>query len=444
MSNSAPDPSFEPLRDGAGRREGAVPPEGRQPTTPSRAMSELPRPLAARDGAAAGDPAEAARSTPPPAKAKAKMKATTRAKTEVKVQAQAVVDRDAPKPGAKPGAATGGGSRDDAAYTVAVVDDPARWQQLGAAHRLENVFRSWGWGEYKVATGWSVERLRVDDAGGAAVAVCSVATKRKLSLRLLHIQGGPLLLAGDDDDERARAALEAVLAHLAVGRRDLVVVSTYYFASPGLVMGLLAAGFAPAVNSGSFTLMLDLSRGLAPVEAGLNRSWRRALRRSGSPLTARFPSSIEDRLAAVARFAPMYEALAQRKQFGARTSIPDLAPIVAHDPRWIILEVLDGEKVVAIRIAHRAGDLVTDWLAATTEEALRSSAGFFAMWSLVEHATALGAKRLDCGGIDPHRNPGVFRFKRGVTRDVRQSEPLWLYGRSKLLRNLAQIYFNWS
>lgn len=323
-------------------------------------------------------------------------------------------------------------------FTAVVVHDIVEWDALVARTSGTNVFCGSGWGGYKQRTGWSVERIRVDDGSGQPVALCSVSSKRKLGFRVLHIQGGPVLIDGDDD--RAREALDAIVDHLQLARSDLVFVSPYFFGSPTLTLALLQVGFSPVITQGDFTLMLDLASGLGNVEAGLNRSWRRTLKKSQKSLVARFPDTAADRRAAVARLAPMYAGLASRKSFEAKTSVPDLADVVADDPRWIVVEVLDGDEVVAIRIAHIGGDLVTDWIAATSEAALRSNAGYFAMWSLVGRAVALGAKRLDCGGIDPYRNPGVFRFKRGISRDVRQSEPIWLYSRSRLLRSLVAAF----
>jgi hypothetical protein len=325
---------------------------------------------------------------------------------------------------------------------VEAVADAGEWERLAGKHPMASIFTAWGWGKYKEGTGWSAVRLKVEGADGRLVGLCSVAIRRKLGVRVFHVQGGPLLM--NDDDELGARVLMAIVGHLAPGPFDVVAISTYYFRTDALVMGLLSSGFCPVLNRVDYTLMLDLSKGIESVRAGISRRWKRALKTSGSSLRVRFPEDAESRRAAVGRFGPMYESLARRKRFEARTSIPELAEFVANDPRFVVLEILDGEEVVAIRIAHVAGEFMTDFLAATTESAMRSSAGYVAMWSLVERAAAMGCKRLDCGGIDPFSNPGVFRFKRGICQAVRQSEPVWIWSRSTMLRRAVQAFLTWS
>lgn len=329
------------------------------------------------------------------------------------------------------------------ALTVARVDDPLAWEALGAGHPLRSIFCSWGWGAYKQATGWQVRRLRVDLPGGEPFALCTVSMRSRLGTRLFHIQGGPLVL-GCDRVETVARALEAIVAHLGPRPFDVVMVHTYAFRTDSLLLALLASGFAPVTGRADFTLMVDLTCGLDPVREGMSRRWRRSLKVAAARLEVRFPTDRAGRLAAMQRFEPMYRRLAERKRFEVRTSIGELARIVADDSRYVVLEVLDGGDVVAIRIAHVAGDLLTEFLAATSERALPSHAGYFAMWSMIERAAALGLARVDAGGVDPFGSPGVFQFKRGIAREVRASGPIWLWSRSRLVRNGLQAYMAWS
>ena len=328
-------------------------------------------------------------------------------------------------------------------FLVVAVDDPLAWEALGADHPLRSIFCSWGWGAYKQATGWHVRRLRIDLPSGEPFALCSVSERRRLGARLLHIQGGPLVLGCERVEPVARA-LEAVVAHLRPGPFDVVMVHTYAFRTDCLLLALLASGFAPVTSRADFTLMVDLTRGLDPIREAMSRRWRRSLKHAAARLEARFPVDRAGRLAAMQRFEPMYRRLAERKRFEVRTSVGELASIVADDSRYVVLEVLDGSEVVAIRIAHVAGDLLTEFLAATSERALESHAGYFAMWSMIERASSLGLARVDAGGVDPFGSPGVFQFKRGIAREVRASGPIWLWSRSRLVRNALQAYMTWS
>ena len=325
---------------------------------------------------------------------------------------------------------------------VEAVADAGEWERLAGKHPMASIFTAWGWGKYKEGTGWSAVRLKVEGADGRLLGLCSVAIRRKLGVRVFHVQGGPLLM--NDDDELGARVLMAIVGHLAPGPFDVVAISTYYFRTDALIVSLTKSGLAPVLRNVDYTFVLDLAGGLEPLRATMNRSWRNNLKRGSKQLTVRFPLERSARLAAVERFGRMYERMAERKRFEAKTNIPALAPIVADDPRFVVLEVLEGDEVVAVRIAHVAGTLMTDFLAATSEAALRTSAGCVAMWALVERAVALGCSELDCGGIDPRSNPGVYRFKRGLGGHVRQSEPVWIWSRSTMLRRAVQAFLTWS
>lgn len=329
-------------------------------------------------------------------------------------------------------------------FSVAPVTGETEWEALASGHPMGNIFCSWGWGTYKERTGWKVERLRIDDARGRPFGICSVSTRRKLGQRLFHVQGGPLILSSDDD-KLAHTMLETLVAHLRPGRLDLVVLSPYHFRSPALLLGMLSFGFCPLVTRADHTLMLDTSRGVGPIRDGLGSRFKRGLKPGkGAPLEATFPDTPEARMTAMQRMAPIYDRLALRKGFEARTSVLDLAPIAARDPRFVVLEIRQGEEVVASCLSHVAGDLMVYMVAATTEAGLRSNAGYFALWSMVGRAVEMGIRRFDTGGVDPYGSPGVFRFKRGLAQDARQSEPVWLWSRSRLLGNALRSYMTWS
>jgi hypothetical protein len=323
------------------------------------------------------------------------------------------------------------------------IHDRAIWEALVHGHSNGSIFSSWGWGAYKQATGWDVTRLRIEDESGTLVACCSVSAKKKFGLSLLHIQGGPLLY-GTEHVEQVARMFRQLGRTMKLGPCDLMVVSPYWFGTKCLVMGLLSGGFLPVVNRSHYTLLIDLKSGLEPIKKQMSRQWKKKLKGASAVLEARFPSDAHARRQALQRFAPMYAKLAQRKGFEIKTDVLALMPVVAEDPRFVVLEVLDGDEVVAIRVAHRAGGLMTDFLAATSEMAQRTNAGYFAAWMLVEHAVALGLERMDCGGIDPFHSPGIFQFKRGLSHDACQSEPVWVWSRSKLVRNAAQIYATWG
>jgi hypothetical protein len=161
--------------------------------------------------------------------------------------------------------------------------DAAVWQS-----RRANVFCSWMWGEYKSRIGWTVTRLFIEDQAGERLAMVQYQTKRKGFARFVYVQGGPLLTGrGERDAERV---VSFFLAHLALGRFDLVGVNFEHFGSGAGVLALLARGFSPVVSSKNYTMEVDLTQPPEVILSGMNRRWRKSLKRAerNGDLSVRF------------------------------------------------------------------------------------------------------------------------------------------------------------
>lgn len=313
--------------------------------------------------------------------------------------------------------------------------DAAVWQ-----NRRGNVFCSWMWGEYKRRVGWHVTRLFIVDPAGERVAILGYQTRRKGFARFVYIQGGPLFTErGEREAERVVAFL---VEHLALGPFDLVGINYEHFGSGAGVLALLAQGFAPVVSSRNYTMEVDLTQAPEAIVNGMNRRWRKSLKRAErrEDLSVTFVTDPAERLASFDAFGRMYAALKRRKGFRTEFDTAAFRDLVAHDPRHLLVEARDAGQVVLVIIAHLSAERCTNFFAAASEKAGVLGATSLAIWRIIQHARALNCRVLDVGGIDPAGNRGVYDFKRGLTRNVVQSGPLWLYGRSRLLRGLTGAY----
>ncbi len=324
---------------------------------------------------------------------------------------------------------------------VSSIEDVGLWESLLAPHPFANIFSSWNWGAYKQRQGWAIARLKIANDGGQLLALCQVSTKGRFGIRFHHIQGGPLIF-GTDSGTRCAEVLAAIREYLRVGRLDCIAINPYGFRASALLSGLLAAGFTPSLNRANYTITVDLSKGLDAIRENLNRRWRRVVRDAERDrrLTAEFIQCPAARRKSLAVFKTMYADLAHRKGFQQAIDVDAISEFIPDDPRYIVLEVRDGAVPVAIRISHKSGVKLTDFFAASTQQGLDVDAGYVAAWTLVKHGVENGFQVLDCGGVDPYNNPGVFRFKRGLSDNVVQSDHVWIHSRTRLVRIAMHNY----
>lgn len=313
--------------------------------------------------------------------------------------------------------------------------DSAIWRQPGA-----NIYASHPWGAYKTRLGWAVKRIAIRNEGGEDLAFIQYQQRRRGPGRFVLAQGCPILTP--QGETRAEAVIQAFLAHLDLRRSDLLGVNYHQFQSREAVLALLAHGFTPVVSARNHTLELDLTQDADTIRARMEPRWRKALGKAerNPDLTTVFLADPAERLRAFDTFSRMYAALKVRKGFTSSLDTQAYRDVAAADPRLAFLEVREKGEPVLIRIAHTAPERWTDFFTASNERARATHAAALAVWRCIERARQDGCRIFDFGGIDPAANRGVFEFKRGLCRDVVQSTPLWLYGRSRLVRDAAAAF----
>lgn len=297
------------------------------------------------------------------------------------------------------------------------------------------VFRPWG--TYKSRLNWTVRRIEIRSRDGRALAYVQYQVRRVGPGRFVLVQGCPVLTAAGA--ARAEPVMQAFLDHLALGRFDLLGVNFHEFQNNEAVPALLSLGFVPVVSPRQHTLEVDLTPDLDAIMAGVDSKWRRNLAKAQNnpDLEAVILTDADERLRAFDRFTEMYVALQARKGFSNTLNPQAFRDIAATDPRLVFLEVRERGETILVRIAHTAQARWSDFFAASNERGRATNAAALSVWRLVERAREEGCPVYDLGGIDPAGNRGVFKFKRGLSRRVVQSTPLWLYGRTRPLRAVA-------
>ncbi len=329
--------------------------------------------------------------------------------------------------------------RRDTGMRIVAVEDVSAWDDLVWAQPGGTIFAASGWGIYKQRRGARIARLSVVDEHGRLAGLAQVQIRRRGPLRQIYVQGGPLLTR--DGERRGECVIRGLVGHLALRPFDLLVVDLGRAESPGILLGLLAAGFRPVSAPRRHSLEVDLTGGLDAVLAGMDRRWRKALRKAlrNPALTARFLDDPAERLAAFDAFAAMYAALQARKGFASRFDCAAYRDLAAGDPRQPILEVREDDAPCLVRILHLGRDRTTAFFTAATERANLNGAAYLAVWCCLNRAVEAGHRVFDVGGIDPAANRGVYDFKRGFARHAVTSGPVWIYGRSRLVTAAAGL-----
>ncbi|KQQ14103.1 hypothetical protein ASF53_09725 [Methylobacterium sp. Leaf123] len=324
------------------------------------------------------------------------------------------------------------------AAQIAVIDrsKAADWDEVVWRQENANIYASRNWGAYKSRLGWSVRQIALCAENGEDLAYVQCQERPGLVRRIL-VQGGPILTVRGR--AKAEAVLAAILDHLAPRPTDLLAIRPYRFLDPEGMTALLAHRFLPVVTRQNHTIDVDLSRDTKTILSGADPTWRQRVRKAqgNADLTAAFLTNPDERFRAFETFERMHAALQERKGFVDGLNAAAYRDLAVADPRLVFLEIRERGEPIHVRLVHTARERWTDFFAASNERARSTGAATFAVWQVVERAHAEGARVFDFGGVDPAGNRGVFEFKRALSRNVVQGDPLWIYARNPFVRRAA-------
>lgn len=323
----------------------------------------------------------------------------------------------------------------------------ARWELLSnevardiwdeALVRCNNysAFQTYAWGEYRRRLGWEpCHWAAFNDQGEIVAMVLGGLRRYPLGLGLVWAEAAPV---GDLStcDESLRTAMKQTTGL----KRIYCRFRSDRGRSIEDALRLTAQGWTRSWSplTCNYSMSLDLTQGGEQLLAGLERNWKRNLRRAWSRgLTARkWEDPDADEIMAV--YASM-EKLKGLEEQQSREEIEHLANLKDR----LVLYRCDDENgaLLSLRGCIIAGDRASSWLAASNERGRDLRASYPAFWELILECQRLNVKSLDLGGIDPIVNPGVYRFKKGTGAVAIEYLGEWDWASSPWL----QWFGNWA
>ena len=271
-------------------------------------------------------------------------------------------------------------------------------------------FQTYAWGEYRRALGWEPCRWAAFNEQNEVIAMMQGYLRRHLfGIGLVWSEGGPVgdLSVCDDSLQTAitgTTGLKKLYCRFRCDRErnieDALRLSSQGWRVP----------WAPLTSNYSMTL--DLNPDEDHLLAACNRNWRRNLRRSRDcNLTVRewLEPNVDEVLS-------VYVSMQNVKGLEEQNSREEIESLLQNLNRQIVFYRCDDERgeLVSLMACLVVGDRACSVLSATTERGRGLHASYAAFWAVLQHCRSRGVSWYDLAGIDPVRNPGVYRFKRAT------------------------------
>jgi lipid II:glycine glycyltransferase (peptidoglycan interpeptide bridge formation enzyme) len=237
---------------------------------------------------------------------------------------------------------------------------------------------------------------------------------------IAYINGGPLVRRGTPTDaERLLVCLRSLVSEYVQDRQMILRVNAS-LGPPGWneTQNDLFGGvdFVPSASGKSYrTIIVDINRDLSDIRKSFSHHWRTNLNNAEKMgLHIRMGTGLE----MFKDFSGLYAQLLDRKQFTVDLN-PEFYAGVQRELKGteqflVSLAEFKGNPVGGY-ISSMLGDTCVLLLGAGSQQGLDLRSSYLLQWFTLQEARTRSCRWYDLGGIDPEGNPGVYRFKKGMS-----------------------------
>jgi lipid II:glycine glycyltransferase (peptidoglycan interpeptide bridge formation enzyme) len=315
------------------------------------------------------------------------------------------------------------GRKDAMAYEV-IIDNvnQAEWEQSAKGFADYSIYQTWAYQNVRAEmAGQELSRAVIRDHDNNVVTMCHVRIQnvKSLGLKIGYVQKGPLMLARDGRITCSAEALSALREAYMGGRVSVLRVA------PNLCDDRTGRSVSQMLTSGGYqivgsvlpyrTLMLDLRGSEEDIRRGLDRNFRRNLKKAEQ-------AGIDVQEGSDGPFCEilreLYLSMVERKGFKALDVDEFIKPqseLSAVEKMNFVVAYCDGSPV-SVHLASHLGTTGVALLVASNEKGLSCRSSYLIWWKACLAAKHAGMKQYDLGGIDPQSNPGGYQFKSQISR----------------------------
>lgn len=296
-------------------------------------------------------------------------------------------------------------------------------------------FQMFAWGAYSKRMNWEPIYLAAHDEAGEIIAMMLALLRRyPFGTGLIWCAGGPIgdVKAWDENLQKtllAATGLKRLYCRFRCDRER----------SMDEVLTLNGQNWTRAdfVWHSCQTMELDLSKSEAEMLAGCSRNWRRNLSKAQkNNLQIRLWSQPD-----VDEIVEAYAEMESRKNLPEQFSREELQTLFEQTRENLICYRADDKdgNLLALRACLVVGDYALDHLAVTTARGRELFASYIVLQTLLQSCRERKIKRYDLSGVDPQKNPGVFKFKRESGARFIEQLGEWDWASSDWLRRLGNF-----
>lgn len=294
--------------------------------------------------------------------------------------------------------------------------DCQTWERYAQEFADYNIYQTWPYQDNRCKMSrQQISRAIVRDNTGSVCLMCHVRIKKipLLGLRVGHVQWGPLVLKKD------RGFL--------CGKEVFIKLRNAYLSSkvdvlrlvPNLINNENGSKFSEILSSSGFEHVKSVKPyrtfiircdSEEEIRKNFSKSFKRNLKKA-EKAKLEIKNGINEEYSSI--LGELYIELKKRKEFAGLDICEFLVPqsiLSLNEKMHFTIVYVDGIPSTAL-LSTNLGDKAIILLAASNELSRKNCGAELAWYQGVMYAKKMGMKWCDLGGIDPDKNPNVYRYK---------------------------------
>lgn len=261
----------------------------------------------------------------------------------------------------------------------------------------------WGWGEVKSRHNWSAERVVFTDDSDKVVGAAQILSRKlpRPFKRYSYVPRGPVFLKGREGEvlealsKYCKKHLSGVALTIEPDSTEMMIPKKWLKSPNPILM--------------SDTIILDLTKDMTEIEAGMSKKTRQYIRKSSKEeLVIKRVKTEPD----IEKCLAIYKQTAERAKFNLHAD--DYYLDVAHDlaDSSVIFASFDGDNPVAFLWLAISGKTAFELYGGMSDEGQRLRANYALKMHAIKKCKEWGIDRYDLNGL---LDGGVSNFKQGFS-----------------------------
>lgn len=335
-------------------------------------------------------------------------------------------------------------------FRIESITDSEQWNNYLLEFEDANIYQTWNFPRYAQRQKNLSHICIFQKSELISLALVKIRTAPFLNKGIAYVYRGPLWQkkGAINSIKTFNNIVNLLIDEFLIKRNYLLRIKPCIFSDQIFYSDRLLSGFSisPKIHDIEKTLVMDLSEDLSIIKSKFSSKWRNRLNQAlKNEMIVK--SGFDNYL--FQTYLELYKDLQKRKHFKEYVNPARMMEMnLKQDYKFKLKAFIafKNETALSSLIVSAIGNTGIYLLGATNNEGMKYKASYLLQWEAIQWLKSQGITRYDLGGIDREKNPGVYEFKSGITKNEVSDLGSLDFCNSKSLEWIVQLgeFFNFN